>query len=49
MADPTLVPAGSTRFEQARARLARQLDVEVETITDAQVRAFLAGGPMEAA
>lgn len=42
MADQT--PAGSTRFEQARVRLARRLDVEVETVTDDQVRLFLATG-----
>jgi len=42
--DPTFTPVGSTRFEQARRRLAAALGVEVELVTDAQVDAYLAPG-----
>lgn len=44
MADPVFTPAGAVRFEQARHELARRRDVEVETVTDADVQAFLAAG-----
>lgn len=44
MADPAFTPAGTTRFEQARARLARLLNVEVETVTDAEVQTYLTFG-----
>lgn len=44
MADPTFTPAGSVRFEQARADLARWRDVELEAVSDADVAAYLASG-----
>jgi hypothetical protein len=41
---PLPTPVGSVRFERARERLAKLLNREVETITDAEVIAYLAGG-----
>lgn len=38
---PTNAPPGSTRFEEARRRLAKMTAREVEAITDDEVRVFL--------
>lgn len=46
--EPTHTPAGSVRFEQARRRLAEELGIEAELVTDAQVAAYLAPGPAPA-
>jgi len=42
-----MTPAGSVRFEQARARLARLVSREPEQVSDADVFEFLARGDKE--
>lgn len=42
-----LTPAGSRRFEQARARLGRMIGKDAEKVSDADVIEFLARGDEE--